>query len=408
MPKIQYSAQSARLSVQLSKWVCPKITSGQSKLTARRITAVDGWFSRELCKNGWTDRDAVCVVYLDACKEACVTWGAHWRYLSNTRLNPPCAASTQPFVKLLWPLVIMAALRSRWGHYIFALWFLLSFFYLFLFPCLISVVAEWMSTILVHTMWSWCELRMQVWNVLHAARWKYRTQKWCKKSPSVHHRTTLPGWIFATKACINNRKKLVKQQYLLHTSAQFGEPRPTSGWDRFVSLGHPCKFQWLSLLGIVTARHSTTGRQPNFAALNRGRHLYSAGRPSRWALAHILVIHIIRWLVTFVDAMSSSTGRSASTTTLSSTSRPLIAVTTLGRFASEPPTSTSTRLLTVSSSTSGSNSNCLVDTTTDHRSATQFNDLLLDPPLHPIVRSFSSANQRFWFRHTRIHWTDAG
>ena len=30
-----------------------------------------------------------------------------------------------------------------------------------------------------------------------------------------------------------------------------------------------------------------SGRQPNFAALNRGRHLYSAGRPSRWALAHI-------------------------------------------------------------------------------------------------------------------------
>ena len=26
------------------------------------------------------------------------------------------------------------------------------------------------------------------------------------------------------------------------------------------------------------------------AALNRGRHLYSAGRPSRWALAHILVL----------------------------------------------------------------------------------------------------------------------
>jgi len=27
------------------------------------------------------------------------------------------------------------------------------------------------------------------------------------------------------------------------------------------------------------------------AALSRGRHLYSAGRPSRWALAHILVVH---------------------------------------------------------------------------------------------------------------------
>jgi len=32
---------------------------------------------------------------------------------------------------------------------------------------------------------------------------------------------------------------------------------------------------------------SSSGRQPNFAALNRGRHLYSAGGPSRWALAHI-------------------------------------------------------------------------------------------------------------------------
>jgi len=43
---------------------------------------------------------------------------------------------------------------------------------------------------------------------------------------------------------------------------------------------------------VLTALlHGTTsGRQPNFAALNRGRHVYSAGWPSRWALAHILVI----------------------------------------------------------------------------------------------------------------------
>ena len=44
-----------------------------------------------------------------------------------------------------------------------------------------------------------------------------------------------------------------------------------------------------SYIGTVTAWHSSSGRQPNFAALNRGRrrHLYSAGRPSGWALAHI-------------------------------------------------------------------------------------------------------------------------
>ena len=49
--------------------------------------------------------------------------------------------------------------------------------------------------------------------------------------------------------------------------------------------GTPANFNGL---GSVTARYSSSGRQPNFAALDRGRHLYSAGRPSRWALAHIL------------------------------------------------------------------------------------------------------------------------
>jgi len=41
---------------------------------------------------------------------------------------------------------------------------------------------------------------------------------------------------------------------------------------------------------------SSSGRQPNFAALNRGRHLCSAGRPSCRALAHILVDCIFLWL----------------------------------------------------------------------------------------------------------------
>ena len=87
-----------------------------------------------------------------------------------------------------------------------------------------------------------------------------------------------------------SEKKLVKQQYLPHMSAQYGELRPTSSWNRFVSLGHPSKFQPVSRLGSVNARQSSSERQPNFAALNRGRHLCSAGRPSRWALAHIVVL----------------------------------------------------------------------------------------------------------------------
>jgi len=33
--------------------------------------------------------------------------------------------------------------------------------------------------------------------VLHAARWKCRSQKIAKNSPSAHHRTTLSSYIFA-------------------------------------------------------------------------------------------------------------------------------------------------------------------------------------------------------------------
>jgi len=130
---------------------------------------------------------------------------------------------------------------------------------------------------------------MQVWNVLHGARWKYRTQKSRQKAPFGHRRTNFSCYIFETKARIDNRKKLVKQQYVLQMTPRCGELRPTRGWDRSGSLGHHYEFQRLSRLDRVTARQSSSERQPNSAALNRWHHLCSAGRPSRWALAHILV-----------------------------------------------------------------------------------------------------------------------
>ena len=73
---------------------------------------------------------------------------------------------------------ISLCLDSLWSCGFFFL--LLSFF-----PRLISAVGDWMSTKspYFHT---WCgpsvdlEIRMQVWNVLHAARWKYRSQKVAK------------------------------------------------------------------------------------------------------------------------------------------------------------------------------------------------------------------------------------
>ena len=144
-------------------------------------------------------------------------------------------------------------------------------------------------------------------------------------------------------------------------SSQYGELWPTRGWERFVSLGHSGKFQRVLRFGFVTAAtslngsqpnfaqclaipwtgtlyihlegflprnrilpgatfilrpslelfyfgsvtachalHSSSEHQPNFAALNRGRHLYSARRPSCWALAHILVKSILHWIVLFL------------------------------------------------------------------------------------------------------------
>ena len=44
--------------------------------------------------------------------------------------------------------------------------------------------------------------------------------------------------------------------------------------------------------GFVSWQCYSSGRQPNFAALNTGRHLYSAGQPSCWASAHILVYNV--------------------------------------------------------------------------------------------------------------------
>ena len=65
-----------------------------------------------------------------------------------------------------------------------------------------------MSTILpqmVHGLSEILECRSETccaWLTENTAR-----QKIAKKSPSAHHPTTLSGYIFATKACIDNRKK---------------------------------------------------------------------------------------------------------------------------------------------------------------------------------------------------------
>jgi len=73
------------------------------------------------------------------------------------------------------------------------------------------------------------------------------------------------GLYLRNKGTRRQSGKHFKQEYLLHVSSQYGELRRTSGWDRFVSLGHPSKFQPVSHYGFVTAPTSLNGGQPNFA-----------------------------------------------------------------------------------------------------------------------------------------------
>jgi len=67
---------------------------------------------------------------------------------------------------------------------------------------------------------TWCGLsaNLEYRSEMYCGLLKIQAAKTPEKSPSQHHRTTLLGGIFATKACIDNGKKLVKQQYLLHMS----------------------------------------------------------------------------------------------------------------------------------------------------------------------------------------------
>ena len=50
--------------------------------------------------------------------------------------------------------------------------------------------------------------------------------------------------------------------------------------------GTPGNFNWFRVLAALLHGTLVVGVSQT-AALNRGRHLYSAGRPSRWAFAHI-------------------------------------------------------------------------------------------------------------------------
>ena len=87
--------------------------------------------------------------------------------------------------------------------------------------------------------------------MLHAARCKCRTQKSRQKSPSGHHRTTLSGYIFATKARIDNQKNLLSSNMsstCSHDMVNFGLLAPEI---RPVVWGTPTNFNGFRVLAAL-------------------------------------------------------------------------------------------------------------------------------------------------------------
>ena len=87
---------------------------------------------------------------------------------------------------------------------------------------------------------------MHVWNVLHVAGWNTGH----KKSPFRHHRTHLSGWIFTTKACIDNPKKVLNSNTSStcpHNMVNFGPLTADICWR----VWHPANFNGFRVLAAL-------------------------------------------------------------------------------------------------------------------------------------------------------------
>jgi len=96
-------------------------------------------------------------------------------------------------------------------------------------------------------------------------RWKCGTQKIAKNSPSRHCRTTLSGYVFATKARIDNRKKNLNSNTSStcpHNMVNFG---PLAAEIGSVVWGIPANFNgfvsWQRLHGTLVVGVSQTLRR---------------------------------------------------------------------------------------------------------------------------------------------------
>ena len=127
-----------------------------------------------------------------------------------------------------------------------------SFFLSSFFPRLISAVVDWMSTILSHMVWPYAGLKRAACGSLEMQDPK-NSQKSC-------HLGTIAQLCRAISSQLRHLSTIGKNVLSSDMSSTCPHNiRPTNGWDPLASFGHLCKFQRVSRLGIVTARHLVVG-----------------------------------------------------------------------------------------------------------------------------------------------------
>ena len=181
----------------------------------------------------------------------------------------------------------MAALRSRSRHYIFAPWFrLLSSFTFFLAYCQPSQIG---CLPYFHT---WCGgLSANLGCRCETCCRRLAENTGCKKSPKIRHLRTIAQLCRAISSQLRYvstfGKKLLNSNIPPH-ALQYGNFG--LGAAEIVSLVWGT--QQISTGFASWQRYCTAHQQwasAKLCGVEQGRHLYSAGRPSRWALAHIQV-----------------------------------------------------------------------------------------------------------------------
>jgi len=153
---------------------------------------------------------------------------------------------------------------------------------------------------------------MHVWNGLHAARWNTGR----KKSPKIDHLLTIAQLCRAISSQLKHVSTIGKNLLSSNMSptcpynmVNFGPLAPEICWRVW---GTPANFNGFRVLAALLHGTSVVGVSQT-AALNGGRHLYSAGRLSRWALAHILVCNKVS-IKDFSTHLTTTTTTTTTTT----------------------------------------------------------------------------------------------